>query len=108
MAICDKVILRFSHRWWPTSPTNNILKWYGDRSTDNNNNNYGNSYTDILDATDGLGVPLVVLYMIGEDNVKKHMDGRTDKEIAYDAYKTLQNCSISIKRDKDLLLNYNI
>lgn len=108
MAICDKVILRFSHRWWPTSSTsNNILKWYGDRSTDNNNN-YGNSYTDILDATDGLGVPLVVLYMIGEDNIKKHMDGRTDKEIAYDAYKTLQNWSISIKRDKDLLLNQNI
>jgi monoamine oxidase len=102
MAICDKVILRFTHRWWPTSPTsNNILKWYGDRSNGDNNNNYGNSYTDILDATDGLGVPLVVLYMIGADNVKKHIDGRTDKEIAYHAYKALQDWSISIKRDKE-------
>ncbi len=108
MAICDKVILRFSHRWWPTSPTNNILKWYGDRSTDSNNNNYGNSYTDILDATDGLGFPIVVLYMIGEDNVKNHMDGRTDKEIAYDAYKTLQKWSISIMRDKELLRDPNM
>lgn len=83
MAICDKVILRFSHRWWPTAPSgNNILKWYGD-------GNYGNSFTDMLDATDGLGSPTVVLYMIGAVNVANCMDGKTDEEIAHSAYEAL-------------------
>jgi hypothetical protein len=58
------------------------LKWYGDGK-------YGNSFTDILDATDGLGCPTVVLYMIGADNVAKYMDGKTDEEIADGAYEAL-------------------
>ena len=83
MAICDKVILRFSDRWWPTAPSgNNILKWYGDGK-------YGNSFTDMLDATDGVGSPTVILYMIGADNVKNCMDDKTDEEIAHSAYEAL-------------------
>jgi phytoene dehydrogenase-like protein len=90
MAICDKVILRFSDRWWPTSPSgNNILKWYGDGK-------YGNSFTDMLDATDGVGSPTVVLYMIGADNVANYMDGKTDEEIADTAYDALCKWSATV------------
>jgi hypothetical protein len=90
MAICDKVILRFSHRWWPTAPSgNNIMKWYGDGK-------YGNSFTDMLDATDGLGSPTVVLYMIGADNVANCMDGKTDEEIADGAYQALCKWSATV------------
>lgn len=91
MAICDKVILRFSDRWWPTAPSgNNILKWYGDGK-------YGNSFTDMLDATNGVGSPTVVLYMIGADNVAKCMDGKTDEEIADTAYDALRKWAATVK-----------
>ena len=96
MAICDKVILQFDRRWWPTSASsNNILKWYGDGK-------YGNSFTDMLDATDGLGAPIVVFYMIGEDNVKRLLDGRSDTEIANLAYKSLADWSDAIIIDKNI------
>ena len=92
MAICDKVILRFSHRWWPTAPSgNNILKWYGDGK-------YGNSFTDMLDATDGVGSPTVVLYMIGADNVANCMDGKTDEKIANCAYEALCKWTASVNK----------
>ena len=91
MAICDKVILRFSDRWWPTAPSgNNILKWYGDGK-------YGNSFTDMLDATDGVGSPTVVLYMIGADNVATCMEGKTDQEIADGAYEALCKWSATVE-----------
>jgi monoamine oxidase len=95
MAICDKVILQFDRRWWPSSASsNNILKWYGDGK-------YGNSFTDMLDATDGLGVPIVVFYMIGEDNVKRLLDGKSDSEIATLAYEELVKWSEAIVIDKN-------
>jgi len=91
MAICDKVILRFSDRWWPTATSgNNILKWYGDGK-------YGNSFTDMLDATDGVGSPTVVLYMIGADNIATCMEGKTDQEIADGAYEALCKWAVMVK-----------
>jgi hypothetical protein len=96
MAICDKVILRFDRRWWPTSASsNNILKWYGDGK-------YGKSFTDMLDATDGLGEPIVVFYMIGEDNVKRLLDGKSDTEIVKLAYEALVNWSDAIIIDENV------
>jgi hypothetical protein len=65
------------------------MKWYGDGK-------YGNSFTDMLDATDGLGSPTVVLYMIGADNVANSMDGKTDEEIADGAYQALCKWSATV------------
>lgn len=99
MAICDKVILRFSHRWWETNECsgNNLMKWYGETM-----GNFGQTYTDMLDVTDGVGAPIVVLYMIGDENVKKTMDGFTDEEIAFNAYLELKKWSDSITRDRSI------
>lgn len=66
----EKVILRFTERWWPR-PEHWYLRWYDEPA----------SWGEWLDLTDGLGVP-VVAGLIAGDAVARHHAGRTDEEIA--------------------------
>ncbi len=80
----EKVILRFTERWWPR-PEHGYLRWYDEPA----------SWGEWLDLTDGLGVP-VVAGLIAGDAVARHHAGRTDEEIALAATEALASWAAAV------------
>ena len=72
IGVCDKVILQFHHRWWPHNCNNNMLRWYGDEDE-----GFGNCFTDILDMTDAFpdGSPTLMMFIVGPENIEKFVKG---------------------------------
>lgn len=130
---CDKVVLRFNSRWWPSSE-GGLLRWY-------DNSEYKKCYgrddgeelfekhvgghvdesmcvpdvtlldgaefpwvldwVEWLDLTDGLGVPIVMAFIVGERAIARFHDHRSDDEVAFAAAKALKSFTESImKRDR--------
>lgn len=81
----EKVILRFSDRWWPVSPSG-YLRWYDVPS----------SWGEWLDLTDGVGSPTVAGLIAGDAVHRRHR-GRTDDEVAADATSALAAWSAAVR-----------
>ncbi len=69
LGVCDKIILQFKTRWWPSCPDNNLLRWYN-----NDPNDPIMGVTDILDLTDvysDIGLPTIVFFICGQQNISQ-------------------------------------
>ncbi len=88
MAVFEKAILRFEHRWWPASPSG-YLRWY-DSPT---------SWIEWLDLTDVVGTPIIV-GMIAADAVRAHHVGRSDEEVAMAATDALAAWVAAVERSR--------
>ena len=112
MGFCDKVILRFSNRWWPRHP-GGVFRWYGGGAGGLGNKNeaqqsrvtagddhgkYGRTWVDWVDLTEGVGVPLVVGFLTGEDAIQSCERGRTDEEVAMAATDALMEWSRCVQK----------
>jgi Flavin containing amine oxidoreductase/NAD(P)-binding Rossmann-like domain len=75
----EKVALRFTERWWPTSASG-YIRVFGDD---------GSSISEWLDVTDELGTAMIVGLFVG-NWVPNMWDGATDHEIAQAATEILQ------------------
>lgn len=99
-ALCEKVILRYERRWWPTTQ-GGIIRWYNTAS--GNTGCYGDTegshrkeysplvldWVEWLDMTDGLGVPVVMGFCAGPENLQRYHHG-TDEDIALAASKAFE------------------
>ena len=79
LGVCDKIILQFQSRWWPSCPDNNLLRWYN-----NDPNDPIMGVTDILDLTDAFSdsLPTVVFFICGQQNISQfYSQYRNEEEI---------------------------
>jgi monoamine oxidase len=93
LGLCNKVILRFAHRWWPSLDNNNLLRWYGARP-------YGHSFTEMLDLTDSHGQAIIVMFIAGPHAIASVFAGKTDAEVAEAACDALRQFAECVARDR--------
>jgi monoamine oxidase len=78
----EKVALRFAERWWPAPPSGYLRIFDGPGRV-----------SEWLDATDGLGEPIIVGLFAG-DWARELWEGRTDAEVARAAAEALRVASV--------------
>lgn len=63
---------------------------------------FGNCFTDILDMTDAFpeGKPTLMMFIVGPENNEKYIKGKSDKEIVAMAYQNI--CQLTAKYNKNL------
>lgn len=89
---CEKVVLRFSTRWWPHS-TNGMYRWYD--NAPHSNSSSGDlpilDWNEWLDMTECVGAPVVVGFCVGEEAcAAHHSKSKSDAEIVQDALRAFQ------------------
>jgi hypothetical protein len=118
--MCDKVMLRFSERFWPVSH-GGIIRWYGGAATeagdkdapgavceggdagmDSSVEGFTSSinFVDWLDLTDHCGSPVVMAFIAGKVALSNYLDGKTDEEIALCATAELERWAQCVERDQ--------
>ena len=97
LGLCEKVIMRFETRWWPVNP-GGILRWYGGSLDAAGQVIYGDTWVDWLDLTDGVGHPVVMGFIYGQDSVTKCHAGKTDLEVALNATLALEHWAQQIEQ----------
>jgi hypothetical protein len=119
MALCDKIILRFKERWWPTTPSG-ILRYYGvcgsvsvgDHKPEElripsivtedslsplaTTSDVNPGWFEWCDITDGVGAPVVVGFATGERAVRQCIWGKTDEEVVQYAVRQLQEWAMCV------------
>jgi hypothetical protein len=96
---CEKVVLRFSSRWWPHS-SNGLYRWYDNTQHQGPLGGEGDNtrsfpmllnWNEWLDLTDCLGAPVVIGFCVGEEACAQfHGEDRSDAEIAQAAARAFE------------------
>jgi hypothetical protein len=90
---CEKVVLRFSTRWWPHS-SNGLYRWYENAphlsGEDTNSFPMLLNWNEWLDMTECLGVPIVIGFCVGEEACAKFHQDKSDEQIAEAAAKAFE------------------
>ena len=97
-AVSDKVILRFRDRWWPKVP-GGILKWYdysNDAADEVSDGIKTMSWVEWVDLTDGIGSPVIVAFLCGDDAIRRWHSGRSDREVAFAATRALERLAYAV------------
>ena len=121
--VCDKVLLRFTDRWWPRV-NGGIFRHYRDRNETRGANQDGDSdsreehiegkreaatsdifskimsttydFVEWLDLTEGINAPVLMGFICGEKGIEKYCTGKSDFEVAVEAVKCAQEYFLAV------------
>ena len=89
LAKCEKVVLRYLKRWWPTSP-NGLCRWYAPVE-ENITFPLTLLWNEFIDISDAVGAPVVVGFCVGSNALDESYKDRDDRVIVEMAAKAFES-----------------